>query len=126
MTNVMKSVKEMFTKNDMPFTAERAWIETTYGDGSYRTIEQRIKDKQDSIKRLIKSKFDTIGGTHTLSKDYRCVVDFEDDIKNNVDEVLAPFIEGGFMVINLSEQVAELSDSCVYLISWKKAFNKKN
>ena len=35
MDNIITSVKSMFNKSDEDFTAERAWIETTYGTGSY-------------------------------------------------------------------------------------------
>ena len=54
MDNIITSVKSMFNKNDEDFTAERAWIETTYGTGSYRPIEKRIAEKQSYIKSVIK------------------------------------------------------------------------
>jgi hypothetical protein len=41
-----------------------------------------------------------------------------------VDEVFKPFIDGGFKVINLSENVKEIDDENVYLISWKKVFKE--
>ena len=44
MDNIITSVKSMFNKSDEDFTAERAWIETTYGTGSYRPIEKRIAE----------------------------------------------------------------------------------
>lgn len=123
MGNVIEQMKGIFNKADEPFTAERAWIETTYGNGSYRTTEQRIKDKQEYIKRMIKNKF--IAAGNTFSKDYRCVIDFEDDLKNHIEEIIEPFINGGFNIINLSEQIDELKDEYVYLISWKQVFETK-
>ena len=34
------------TNKNIPFTAEYAWLETTYGRGSYSPIEERITHKQ--------------------------------------------------------------------------------
>lgn len=126
MDNIITSVKSMFNKNDENFTAERAWIETTYGTGSYRPIEKRIAEKQSYIKSVIKGKFyssNEVG--NVLSRAYRCVIDIEDDLRDYVNEVFHPFVEGGFKVINLSEQVEEIHDENVYLISWKHVFDKK-
>lgn len=125
MANVVEQVKEMFNKAEEPFTAERAWIETTYGNGSYRSIEKRIKDKQNYIKNIIKGKFDyAVTNGSTLSRAYRCVIDFEDDLKHHIKEILQPFVEGGFNIINLSDNVEAIKDENVYLISWKNAFDK--
>ena len=76
MDNIITSVKSMFNKNDEDFTAERAWIETTYGTGSYQPIEKRIAEKQSYIKSVIKGKFyssNEVG--NILSRAYRCVID---------------------------------------------------
>lgn len=125
MGNVVEQVKEMFNKVEEPFTAERAWIETTYGNGSYRSIEKRIKDKQNYIKNIIKGKFDcAVTSSSTSSRAYRCVIDFEEDIKHYINEILQPFVDGGFNVINLSDNIDAIKDENVYLISWKNAFDK--
>ena len=126
MDNIITSVKSIFNKNDEDFTAERAWIETTYGTGSYRPIEKRIAEKQSYIKSVIKGKFysgNEVG--NVLSRAYRCVIDIEDDLRDYVGEVFQPFVKGGFKIINLSEQVEEIQDENVYLISWKHVFDKK-
>ena len=119
--NIKNTIKKCVTKTETPFTAERAWIETTYGPGSYKAIEKRIKDKQDSIKDIIKGKSEF---SLQLSKSYRCVIDIEDDLKGHIKEIFQPFIEGGFEVLNLSESIDAIKDDNVYLISWKNIFNK--
>lgn len=120
----LNTIKKVFTKDKPEFTAEYAWLETTYGTGTFRTLEQRIKDKQDYIRSLIKSKFPLHGEgiNYNKSGSYRCVVDIEEDLMCCVDEVFKPFIDGGFKIINLSKQVSEISEDNVYLISWKKIF----
>ena len=125
------TIKEYFKKKinkpETPFTAEKAWIETTYGLGSYRTLPERILAKQNYIKDIIKSKFGDRGSTaNATSKSFRCVVDIEDDLKYHVDDIFRPFHEGGFDIINLSEMITSISDENVFLISWKNAFEHKN
>lgn len=125
------TIKEYFKKKikkpETPFTAEKAWIETTYGLGSYRTLSERILAKQNYIKETIQSKFgDRNGYGGTTSKSFRCVVDIEDDLKYHVDDIFKPFYEGGFSIINLSEKISSISDENVFLISWKNAFENKN
>lgn len=119
------TLKRVFHKEKPDFTAEYAWLETTYGNGTFRTLEQRIKDKQEYIKNVIISKFPTHDERYkpiNVNGSYRCVVDIEEDLICCVDEVFKPFIEGGFKIINLSKQIKEIDDENVYLISWKKVF----
>ena len=126
---VERGIKKIFHKDKPEFTAEYAWLETTYGNGGFRTLEQRIKDKQDSIRSLIKSKFPATGEKYrpfTGNGSYRCVVDIEEDLSCCIDEVFKPFIEGGFKIINISKYVDEIDDENVYLISWKKIFKEQN
>ena len=56
---------------------------------------------------------------------YRCVIDLEEDLSQYKDEILNPFIEKGFKIIDLSEKIDEIEDEHVYLISWKNIFKKK-
>ena len=91
-------------------------------------MEERIKGKQDYIRNLIKSKFPSHDERYkpvNVNGSYRCVVDIEEDLVCYTDEVFKPFIEGGFKIINLSEQIKEIEDENVYLISWKKTFKEK-
>ena len=121
--------KKLFGHKDKPeFTAEYAWIETTYGEGSYRSLEERISDKQRQIMNTIKSKFPSHLDEQRSSNSngsYRCVVDIEEDLVCCIEEIFKPFIDGGFKIINLSEQVKEINNENVYLISWKKVFKEK-
>jgi len=125
LTKFFGKTKELLHKEKPDFTAEFAWIETTYGEGSYRTLEERIKDKQEGIMRLIKSKFPLRNEGYlsgNADSSYRCVVDIEDDLSCCVDEIFEPFKSAGFKIINLSEKIDEIDDEHVYLISWKKIF----
>lgn len=123
-----ENLKKVFHKDKPEFTAEYAWLETTYGNGTFRSLEQRVKDKQEHIKNLIKSKFPSHDERYrpaNMNGSYRCVVDIEEDLMCCIDEIFKPFIDGGFKIINLSEQVKEINDENVYLISWKKVFKEK-
>jgi uncharacterized FlgJ-related protein len=122
-----KAINKVFNKDDGAFTAEKAWLKSTYGSNVSLTTEERILDKQKRIRETIKSKFryptsDTV--KNTMNSSYRCVIDIEEDLEAYIDEILQPFIDGGFKVINLSEQIAEIEEENVYLISWKNIFKK--
>lgn len=113
-------------KDERVFNAELAWIESTYGTSSYKTIDVRIKEKQDYIKYSIENKFKRIyqDGQHSYSA-YHCVIDIEEDLVTYVDTIFEPFKKNGFAIINLSEQVKEIDEPHVYLVSWKNAFKHK-
>ena len=124
---VAKTRKLFGYKEKPEFTAEYAWIETTYGQGSFRSLEERISDKQKYIINIIKTKFPShLDGQRSSNSNgsYRCVVDIEEDLYSVVDEIFKPFIEGGFKIINLSEKIEEIDNEHVYLISWKKILNE--
>ena len=53
---------------------------------------------------------------------YHCVLDIEDDLAAYVDIVFKPFVDNGFTIINLSDNVEEIDEPYVYLVSWKNAF----
>lgn len=124
-----KMMKKVFSKDDGEFTAERAWLETTYGEGANLSLEDRIANKQREIVNLIKSKFHTRNSdmvVYSKHTSYRCVIDIEEDLAQYKDEVLNPFIEKGFKIIDLSERVDEIEDEHVYLISWKNIFKNRD
>lgn len=123
-TSVLSKVKDkILNKKDVEFTAEYAWLETTYGAGSYRTIEERIAQKQKRIKERIKSHFHSRAvETSIVAPSYYCLISIEDDIKEYVDEIFKPFSNNGFNVV----KVNEIEDDNVYVISWKKVFTKEN
>ena len=92
------------TKEPEPLTTEKAWCESMYGESTYKTIENRILDKQSDIRRIIKSKFAPRPQDNVVRyASFHCVVDIEEDLLNYVDEVFKPFTENGFEVINLSK-----------------------
>lgn len=123
---MLEKFTKLMSKTEPEFSAERAWVETTYGKDAWRPIEKRIAEKQKQIKDTIKGKFSYNTGGNTISlKSYRCVIDFEEDLKNNIQEILQPFYDGGFDIINLSERIPEISDENVFLISWRHIFDKE-
>ena len=128
LSEFVDKTKKLFGYKEKPeFTAEYAWIETTYGQGSFRSLEERISDKQKYIINIIKTKFPShLDGQRSSNSNgsYRCVVDIEEDLYSVVDEIFKPFIEGGFKIINLSEKIEEIDNEHVYLISWKKILNE--
>lgn len=128
LSEFVDKTRKLFGYKEKPeFTAEYAWIETTYGEGSYRSLEERISDKQKYIINIIKSKFPShLDGQRSSNSNgsYRCVVDIEEDLYSVVDEIFKPFIEGGFKIIDLSEKIEEIDNEHVYLISWKKIVNE--
>ena len=113
-------------KEPEPLTAEKAWCESTYGEGAYKAIEDRILDKQTDIRRIIRSKFAPRPQDNILRyASFHCVIDIEEDLINYVDEVFKPFAEHGFEIINLSKECKSIDSDGVYFISWKKAYKKK-
>jgi hypothetical protein len=125
----LEGIKRVFHKDKPNFSAEFAWLETTYGKDTFRSLEQRISDKQEHIKNIITSKFPLHDERYKPSNktgSYHCVIDIEEDLMCCVEEVFRPFVEGGFKVINLSEQINEIKDENVYLISWKNVFKSKD
>ena len=125
--NSVGLIRRFFGKNDeRVFNAELAWIESTYGTSSYKAIDVRIKEKQDYITYSIEKKFKRVyqDGQHSYSA-YHCVIDSEEDLATYVDTIFEPFKKNGFAIINLSEQVKEIDEPHVYLVSWKNAFKHK-
>ena len=63
--------------------------------------------------------------SHNNHTSDRCVINLEENLSQYKDEILNPFIEKGFKIIDLSEKIDEIEDEHVYLISWKNIFKKK-
>ena len=128
LSEFVDKTRKLFGYKEKPeFTAEYAWIETTYGEGSYRSLEERIADKQKYIINIIKSKFPShLDGQRSSNSNgsYRCVIDIEEDLYSVVDEIFKPFIEGGFKIINLSKKIKENNNEHVYINSQKKILNE--
>ena len=101
------------TNKNIPFTAEYAWLETTYGRGSYSPIEERITHKQKKIRERIEE--------HFRCSSYYCLVSIEPDIKEHTAEVFEPFITNGFNVVKINE----IEDDNVYIVSWKNIYSGK-
>lgn len=127
-TNILKrTFNMMFNKDDSEFTAETAWLKSTYGFNIKYTLEERIANKQKSIRETIKSKFRNPNGdmdARITASSYRCVIDIEEELIAHKDLILQPFVDKGFKVINLSDKIEEIEDEHVYLISWKNIFKK--
>ena len=115
--NIINWCKARCSREEFIETADVAYARSTYGN--VVTAEDIIKMHQQQINRIIKDKQQYRTGTDSFS-DYRCVYSFPDNTKEYINDILAPFIEKKYTVINLSEKVDELKDSHVYLISWYK------
>lgn len=122
----IEQVKTLFTrKKEKPLSAEEAYFRTKYG--VYKTTDQRILDRQKSVRELIKAKITPGYRAEINFSSYYCVIDLEDELKPYVDEIFKPFKEEGFKVFNLSELVEDINNDLVFLISWYKTdFQKKS
>lgn len=123
---LLKKIGKTFDKKENPFTAESCFIQSKYGEGAYKKPEDRIKDKQDHIRSVIRSKFaPSMGMAVPNYSSYHAVVDIEEDLTKYVDQVFKPFLEGGFEIINLTKECKSVIDNGIYLISWRNAFNEQ-
>lgn len=120
-TAFTKLKDKLLNKKEVDFTAEYAWLETTYGVGTYKTLEERIAQKQKRIKERIKDHFHNRAvESAIIVPSYYTMTSIEDDIKEYADEIFKPFVDSGFDVV----KVNEIEDDNVYVISWKKVFMK--
>lgn len=122
-------LKNFFKKNlrhkHTPLTAKEAYFKTKYG--TFKTPEQRIRQYQCAIRDTIKSKMlmqPLNDCANTKFRKYFCVIDFDEDMKEYINDVFKPFIENGFKVTSFSDKVKELENLNVYLVSWDKANNQ--
>lgn len=119
----LKRIYKKIKKEEKPFNAEYAWFESTYVE-DYTDIQTRIKEKQTKIKMQIKNCFKMINSNrHEI---YRCFVEIPSDLVNYTDEIFKPFINNGFKVVCLNDKIEELSDECIYLISWKHIYRNNS
>lgn len=101
-------------------TADEAYFRTRYG--SYKSREQMVESYQRKIEQVIKSKSVLSLNTNNETRFdlYYCLVNFNEDMVDYIDDVFKPFINNGFQVINLSERIPEIGNMHVYLVSWDK------
>lgn len=119
---ITKLTNKITGKKNVDFTAEYAYIETTYGRGSYRCVEERIKNKQHLIRNKIEEHFGSRPtGMNTIIPSYYCLIFIEDDIKEYTHEIFNPFKERGFKIVKINE----IEDDNVYVVSWKHIFLQK-
>lgn len=119
---ITKLTNKITGKKNVDFTAEYAYIETTYGRGSYRSVEDRIKAKQSLIRNKIEEHFRSRSAEmNTIIPSYYCLAFIEDDIKEYTDEIFNPFKERGFNIVKINE----IEDDNVYVVSWKHVFSQK-
>lgn len=125
-SGILQKLTSPFSRKDQPFTAEMAWLESTYGADTYKSIDKRILEKQSFIRNTIRSKFAPAPQENvTKYHSYHCVVDIEEDLQKYTDEVFKPFLEAGFDVVNLSKECNAINEEGVYFISWKNIFRKQ-
>lgn len=111
---------------ETPFTAEKCWVQTRYGEDTYKVPVERVEDKQRLIRETIESKFSPSPNSTTKHyNSYHCVINIEEDLMLYVDEILQPFRDGGFEIVDLTKYCKDVTSEGVYIISWKNAFESK-
>lgn len=98
-------------------SADSAYCKSTYGMSM--DVNTLINLHQHQINKLVNSKtsYRTNGD---IFGDYFCMYSFPKDIVPYIDQILEPFKQRGYDVINLSERVEEFKNYNVYSISWIK------
>lgn len=118
---VVDAIKEWFVSkfncNDTIVSATDAYFKSTYGTSM--NVERLIKFHQTQINHLINNKtsYRTDGDTFG---DYFCMYSFPNNIVPYIDDILQPFKDKGYCIINLSERVEEFKNYNVYSLSWIK------
>ena len=125
---VFTKVKNSLTpidKREYDFSAKQAWTGSTYGkERCLISIEQQIKDKRNEIRADIERKYRGVGQCFNPECDYFHIVQIEGNLHDHAEDIVRPFIEVGFEVVNLSDLTKVLEGTKIYLISWRNAFKK--
>lgn len=94
------------------FTARDAWRASTR---KTEDISERIEKTKEYILNTIQD---------TTDKDnppmYHCIVKIDNDLLENANEIFNDFTNAGFLCINLSERLSEITEVGIYLISWEQ------
>ena len=112
---VINFFKRIFSDNKPIMSAEEAYKLAVYGKNM--SDKEIINKYQQRINTLISNKITPHSCT---DNSYYCVIDFELFIKPYIDDILKPFYDGGYKIINLSDIIPEIEDNMVYLLSWRK------
>lgn len=126
---VFTKVKNTFIpidKRKYDFSAKQAWIGTTYGkERCLVSLEQQIENKRHEIRTEIEQKYRGMGQCQDMERGYFHIVYIEGNLSVYAEEIMYPFKELGFEVVNLSALTPVLNDTTIYLISWRNAFKQK-
>lgn len=118
LTEKLRKFLKGIEPKEKTITADEAYYRSKYG--AYRTTEQMIKDEQRRIRDAIKYKLSPSIGVGRRPSDYCILISFDDDMKEHVQGILAPFINDGYKVLDLQKEVKELKGELLYIISWRK------
>ncbi len=114
----IETLKEVFPskkrKREKIFSAQEAYSVVRHGE--VKTIEQLIKERQDSINESLKDRLSY--HDRTPFTNYNFLVEIDRDLSNYTDQVFAPFKEKGYTICNVSEKFPEIGDCLVFIISW--------
>lgn len=130
-SDTFHKVKENLTpidKRNYDFNAKQAWVGTTYGkEKCLISTKEQIERKRAEIRAEIEAKYQNNTSTQCLDpeNDYFCIVNIERNLREYVDEIMSYFSELGFRVVNLSKLTPVLSDTALYVISWRDAFDNE-
>ena len=117
-TRLKKAMGVNTDKNGL--NATDAFFKTKYGD--ITSPEQYIEVAQNYIIRMITTRMDQYNRDprDAVFRSYYCLVDFDSEMGEYMDEIFAPFVERGFNIINLSDKVPEINSDYVFAVSWDK------
>lgn len=106
-------------------TSAEAYNITTYG--SYDKVERIINRERERVNTEIRIQMNSVFGPGMSKFDcYNVVVSFVDDLKPYINDILQPFVDRGFKIIRISDNIEEIKDENVYLINWYKSVKKDN
>lgn len=101
-------------------SATDVFFRTKYG--GIMSPEAYVKAAQSHIRKMVNARSDMFRRSpeDSLFRSYYCMVDFDSEMSDYMDEIFNPFIEAGYVVTKLSGKIEEIKDEQVYLISWDK------
>lgn len=122
----VKNTLTPIDKRHYEFSARQAWTGSTYGkERCLISIEEQIENKRNEIRTEIEHKYRGMGQCIDHERGYFHIVYIEGNLHEHSEEIVNPFKEVGFEVVNLSDLTPVLDGTKIYLISWRNAFKKK-
>lgn len=110
-------VRYVFNADKLMIGKSEAYDSATYGKCMDR--EQFILQKQVDINSRIRAKVNTMEAIDSTFDRYFLLLPFTEVEEMCADEILKPFVDSGFEIINLSDEVDAIKGMNVRLLGWK-------